>query len=409
MPQRERLTEKLIHTLPAPASGNCIYWDAPNAKGKGFTPGFGLRVTAAGARAFVLNYRTRSGRDRRLTIGSVPAWSLTAARTEAAALKRRVDIGEDPLGERHETRSAPTVAELCDRFVAEHMARKRPSTRRSYQAAVDEIRKGLGTRKVAEVSVDDVERLHRKITERAPYVANRTAAVASKMFNMAIRSGWRPDNPVRGLERNEEQKRQRYLTETELARLSAALAEHDDQQAANIIWLLLLTGARKHEVLAARWEAFDLDEGKWIKPSSHTKTRLEHHVRLSAPARQILARIRMEAGKANSDSPYVFPGRISGQHRINVKDVWAALRRTAKIAGARIHDLRHTYAATLASDGQSLLVIGALLGHTQTSTSARYAHLLDDPLRRATERAGARLAPRKKPGGEVVPIRGERR
>src|SRR6266542_1213223 len=109
MPERQRLIEKLIHTLPTPESGNCIYWDAPNAKGKDYTSGFGLRVTAAGARAFILNYRTRSGRDRRITIGSLPAWTLTGARIEAAALKRRVDMGEDPLGERNEARGAPTI------------------------------------------------------------------------------------------------------------------------------------------------------------------------------------------------------------------------------------------------------------------------------------------------------------
>jgi integrase len=404
MAMSERLTEKSAGALPAPDEGNRIYWDGPNSRGKDWTPGFGLRVTAAGARAFILNYRTRSGRDRRITIGSLPAWSLAAARTEAADLKRRIDMGEDPLADRQQTRDAPTMAKLCDRFVAEHVAKKRASTQRSYQAAVDEIRKALGTRKVAEVSVDDVERLHRKITERAPYVANRCAAVMSKMFNMAVRSGWRADNPVRGLERNEEQKRQRYLKPDELARLMAALAEHEDRQAAHIISLLLLTGARKNEVLSLRWRDLDLEEGKWIKPSAHTKTRREHHLDLGNDAVKLLRSIKSPAIREDG---YVFPGRIGGQHRINIKDVWVEVCKSARITGARIHDLRHTHASMLVSAGFSLPIVGAALGHTQPITTARYAHVRNDPLRAAANHVGSILAG-KRPG-KVVPFTGGRR
>jgi integrase len=397
MAAHERLTAKAVGALPAPAFGNRIFWDAPNSKAKDWTPGFGLRVTAGGARAFILNYRTRSGRERRLTIGSVPAWTLTGAREEAAALKRRVDMGEDPLGERQEQRDAPTMADLCDRFVTEHMTKKRESTKRSYEAAVGEVRKALGTRKVAEVSVDDVERLHRKITGRAPYVANRMAAVMSKMFNIAIRSKWRPDNPVKGLERNQEQKRERYLTAAELGRLTAALAAAEDRQAANVFSFLLLTGARVGETLAARWKDFDLDVCRWTKPSAHTKTKRPHVVPLSAESVELLASIKPDDAHGND---WVFPGRVPGEHRVNVKDAWADICRAASIAGLRIHDLRHSYASALAGDGASLLIIGALLGHTQTQTTQRYAHLLDDPLRQATNRVGA-IITKARNGGKV--------
>jgi integrase len=406
MAMSERLTEKSAGALPIPDKGNRIYWDAPNAKGKDHTPGFGLRITAGGARAFILNYRTRSGRERRITIGSLPAWSLMAAREEAAALKRRIDQGEDPLADRQETRDAPTMGELCDRFVTEHMAKKRPSTQRSYQAAVDEIRKALGTRKVAEVTVDDVERLHRKITERgAGYVANRTAAVMSRMCNMAVRSGWRSDNPVRGLERNEEQKRQRYLKPDELARLVGELANHPDRQAANIIHLLLLTGARSGEILSARWEDIDVEHGRWTKPSSHTKTKREHRLDLSDEAVKLLRSINKAAG--HPERGYAFPGRVGGQHRVNLKDAWTVLCKAAKITGARIHDLRHTHAALLASAGFSLPIIGAALGHTQAATTARYAHVHNDPLRVAANHVGSILAG-KRPG-KVVAFKGGRR
>ena len=224
------------------------------------------------------------------------------------------------------------------------------------------------------------------------------------MFNMAMRSKWRSDNPVKGLERNEEAKRQRYLKPDELIRLSAALAAHDDRQAANIIWLLLLTGARKMEVLSARWEDIDLDQNRWIKPIPHTKTKLEHHLDLGDDAVKLLRSIQKASG--DPERGYVFPGRIGGQHRINIKDVWADVCKGARLTGARIHDLRHTHASLLVSAGFSLPIVGAALGHTQPITTARYAHVRNDPLRAAANHVGSILAG-KKPG-KVVPFRGRR-
>jgi integrase len=266
----------------------------------------------------------------------------------------------------------------------------------------NDIRPAMKHLKVAEVTFSDVDDLHRKITKRgATYHANRVLALLSKMFNLSIRWGWRTDNPAKGIERNQEQKRNRYLSADELVRLTVALAEHHDQQAANIIRLLLLTGARRGEVQAARWEQFDLKAGIRLKPGSTTKQKTEHRVPLSAPARQLLRELWENA---SLDAEYVFPGRSDG-HRIEIKADWAALCKAAGITGARIHDLRHTYASLLASAGLSLPIIGALLGHTQPATTARYAHLLDDPLKQATERVGAILMP-SKPAGDVVPMKG---
>ena len=149
--------------------------------------------------------------------------------------------------------------------------------------------------------------------------------------------------------------------------------------------MLLLTGARRGEVQGARWDHFDLESGVWTKPGSTTKQKTVHRAPLSAPARQLLSDIR-----SNSDtrSEYVFPSRNS--HRVEVKRNWAAICRAAEIEDLRIHDLRHSYASLLASGGASLPVIGALLGHSQPATTARYAHLMDDPLR-LQQRASVRL------------------
>ncbi|MCC2651648.1 MAG: integrase [Microvirga sp.] len=190
----------------------------------------------------------------------------------------------------------------------------------------------------------------------------------------------------RGL-RNQEAKRHRYLTADELVRLTKALAQHPDKQAGNIFWLLLLTGARRGEVQSMRWDDLDLTAGVWTKPSSLTKQRALHRVPLSAPARQLLAELEAE----RDGTEFVFGGRF-GAHRVELKAAWTTLCKSARISNLRIHDLRHSFASQLVGAGFSLPVIGGLLGHSTPTTTHRYAHLADDPLRQATERVDAAIA-----------------
>jgi integrase len=259
--------------------------------------------------------------------------------------------------------------------------------------------------KVADVAFADTDGLHRKINARGtPYRANRVIALLARMFTMAIRWQWRTDNPCRAIERNQEHKRRRYLTADELARLTQALAGHRDQQAANIVRLLLLTGARRGEVLAARWTDFGAGFQIWSKPGATTKQKTEHQVPLNAPARQLLAELRPQVP---ADVEWLFPANgHAGGYRRDVKYAWQSLCATAGINGARVHDLRHTYASVLASAGHGLKIIGELLGHTQPGTTDRYAHLFDDPVRQATEHAGAILSGQL--SAEIVPIKGGR-
>jgi integrase len=389
-----QLTDRLVKALPAPARGNKVFFDSGGVKG------FGCRVTTSGSRAFVLRYRRRAdGQQRLFTIGSYPAWGVGAARDEAKRLKRAIDGGADPVGEMQDSRGAATVADLCSRFLADYVPRKRPATARDYRQQVNvDILPALGRVKVAALSHADVDAFHRKISARAPTHANRVLACLSKMFSLAIRWGWRADNPCKGIERNSENKRQRYLSGAELARLTAALVELRDQGAANVVRMLLLTGARRGELLAAKWSDFDLDAGVWTKPGSTTKQKTSHRVPLSQAACRLLTEMQRAA-----ESEWLFPARFT-PHRLDIDDAWGVLRKTADIHDVRLHDLRHTYASVLASSGLSLPIIGALLGHTTAQTTMRYAHLLDDPLRAATERASAIIAG--KPSAEVVPIKG---
>jgi integrase len=388
-----KLTDNLLRRLPTPARGNKITYDDA-------VKGFGVRTTAAGGRAFILNYRRKlDARERRYTIGSFPDWGTTAAREEAKRLKRAIDGGADPVGEQEENRAAATVADLCARFERDYLPRNRPTTQRVYRQQIQaDILPVLGRMKIAAVSHADIDGFHYRLGARAPTHANRTLAVLSRMFNLAVRWGWRSDNPCKGVERNQENKRHRYLTGAELSRLSAGLAKLDDKAAANAIRLLLLTGARRGELLAAKWTDIDLEAGVWTKPASTTKQAALHRVPLSAAAVQLLTKIRAQAG---DDAEWIFPAR-GGGHRPHINAAWIALRKATGIPDARLHDLRHTYASVLASAGLSLPVIGALLGHSTPVTTARYSHLADNPLRAATERASAILTG--KTSADIVPL-----
>jgi integrase len=390
-----RLTDRIVRGLPAPASGNRVYYDD-------LVRGFGCRCTAAGARSFVLNYRRKAdGLERRLTIGSVPEWTVASAREEAKRLKREIDGGADPVGANREARDAATVNDLCDRFTQEVIPRKRPLTQRDYRRHIAvAVRPALGRMKVTAVSYADVDAWHRKISARAPTQANRVLALLSGMFSMAIRWGLRADNPCRGIERNQEHKRQRYLTAPELARVTTALANMRDRGAADAIKLMLLTGARRGETLAARWRDIDLEAGVWVKPGATTKQKTTHRVPLSEAAVRLLAEMRAQAG---AEAELLFPAPVKAGHRTAIQEAWQELRTAADIPDVRLHDLRHSYASILASSGLSLPVIGALLGHSTATTTHRYSHLLDDPLRRATEVASAVIAG--KPPADVVPLR----
>jgi integrase len=406
MADKQHLTGAVVRRFPTPKSGKRIALDDE-------VVGFGVRVTAAGARSYVLRYTTRSGRERTFTIGDATVWRTTAARDEAKRLRQVVEAGGDPAGDIEDERAAPTVADLIERFEQEHLPRKRARTADDYRRSLRlYIRPALKNLKVADVTFSDIDRLHRRITAQgSPYQANRTIATASKMFALSIRWGMRERNPCRGIEKNTEYGRRRYLSPDELVRLTTALAKHPDKQAADILRLLLLTGARRGEVLAMRWADVDLTEGIWSKPPSSTKQKEHHQAPLSAPARLLLSEIRKRHAREHPKRPlpeFVFPSHSSAGHVVEIKKPWRHVTKAAAITGLRVHDLRHSFASQLASGGASLPLIGALLGHSNPSTTARYSHLFDDPQRAAVERVGSVITAAGKPA-PAPPVKLKRR
>ena len=228
-----KLTDASVKQLK-PASKTMIHWDAE-------VKGFGVRVTSGG-RAFILNYRA-SGIQRQLTIGSFPDWSTGQARERAKELKRRVDVGEDPMGDRHAARTAPTMNALADLYREVHLPRKRSAAGDDHMLVKD-ILPRVGNKKVQDISHADIAALHREIAKRAPYVANRVLSLLSTMFSIAVKRGMRSDNPVKGVEKMPEEKRERYLSSDEIARLMSTLDKHPGANA-DAIRLLLLTGSRR--------------------------------------------------------------------------------------------------------------------------------------------------------------------
>jgi len=386
----QRITQKLISKLSSPPSGNLIEYDSE-------IPGFGVRITAAGVVAFILNYRIL-GRERRYTIGRYPELTATAARERALQLRGRILDGHDPLEERERDRAEPTLGDLATQYLEQYAAHhKRPTSVRDDRHMIEKIIvPKLGKLRVKSIGKKDIESLHAAL-KTTPYRANRVLALLSKMFTLSTQWDLRADNPARGVPRFHEDRRERWLSEEEVRRFSNALDNYTDQNAANALRLLMLTGAREGEVLKADWAQFDLKRGIWTKPSHHTKQKKIEHVPLSGAAIALL-----KGMKPKGSSGPLFPG-AAGDSRVTLRRPWLQACKAAGLAEAvevkgkkgllkryrpnvRIHDLRHTYASHLVSAGESLQIVGRLLGHTQPQTTARYAHVADEALRNATER-----------------------
>jgi integrase len=380
----EKLSKTVVERIKADDQ-DVVVWDDT-------LHGFGVRVKPSGVRSYIIQYRNRNtSASRRLTIGQHgPLLTFDQAKKQARALLADAVRGEDPVEIRKTARRAPSVADLAADYLERHaVPKKRPNSVRDDRAMLDNIiLPKLGAKKVDAIGRRDVEAIQVAMKDR-PYQANRVLSLLSKMFNLAVAWKWRLDNPVKGIQRYEEQRRERWLSDEELRRLCAVLDEHPNTRAANAVRLQLLTGARLGEVLTSRKEDFDLHRGIWTKPSHQTKQKRTEHLPLSAQALALIASI---IETSNPHSPFLFPGNKPGQPIREIKKFWSAVMRRAGIMNYRRHDNRHTYASHLVSSGLSLEIVGRLLGHITTTATKRYAHLADYPLRAATDRFGSKIA-----------------
>lgn len=388
---RVRLTKKLVDDIQVPEKGQTFTWDAE-------LPGFGVRTTSTGAKAWIVQMRVRGGKERRMTVALCTKVPIDKARLEARKLLAAADLGQDPAEQRKDARTVkpdtnPLFSEFAERWVNEVVARRnRPGTVKHRRLLLkNHVLPHLGEKRLTEIGRRQIEEMHHAVSEQFPVAANRAVSVVSAIFSAAVRWGLLESNPASDIGRNREEGRERFLTPEELTRLQAALDASPAQDSADVIRLLILTGARVGEVLGMRWEQLDFDAAVWSKPAATTKQNKTHRVPLSPMAVAVLRKRqeppRKAARRPARASEWVFPGREGPDSPMTtVRTFWAAVCKRAGIKAVRIHDLRHTFASLLVSSGESLPVVGALLGHTQAKTTSRYAHLLDDPLRRAAAR-----------------------
>ena len=400
---RRKITKNSIMSV-ALGEADRFLWDTDLA-------GFGLKVTPAGARVYVVQYRA-ARRLRRYTIGRHGSpWTPEAARREAARLLGIIARGDDPAQAKETAKAEPTFAAFAERYMADHAAlHKKPSTVKDQRSLLRcHLVPAFGRLRLSAITPQLIERLQRKMaaTQRR---ANYARDVLAAMFTRAAEWELVPEgfNPARRVRKFKEPRgRERFLSHEELARLGIALGTAETagwSPAAAIagLRLLIFTGARKSEILGLHWRMVEFERALLRLPDSKTGEKV---IYLSAPALQLLAELPRIAG-----NPHVLPGERSGRHLVNVEKTWRRVRHDAGLDDVRLHDLRHSFAAIGAGAGLGLPVIGALLGHTESATTQRYAHLAADPVRAANEAIGRRIAAALagNDSGTIVPLAGPR-
>lgn len=377
-----KLTKRQVESIVPLKDQETFVWDSE-------LKGFGLRIFPTGRRTYFVQYRNQFGRTRRKKIGVHGVVTAEQAREKAKMILGDVARGDDPSHNHQQSKKQMSLQDLVRDYMELYAkVNKRPkSLKNDSHMLTAIILPKLGLLMLNEITCHELQKLHQTLKD-TPYLANRVRALLSKMFNLAKDWGWMEDNPALSIEKYLEEKRDRWLNDKELEKLWSVLDRYPAQFTAYVFKLLLLTGARKGEALNATWDQFDLKKGIWTKPAHLTKQKRKEHLPLSEQAVSVLFQLKSLNVEC---SPFLFPGKVEGKPLQEIKTFWKTILKEAGIKNLRIHDLRHTHASHLVSSGLSLSIVGKLLGHTQASTTQRYAHLADEPLRAATEVFGRKV------------------
>ena len=414
----QRISKRTVNNLKP---GN-IVWDS-------VVTGLAVRCQQK-ARIFTLKYRF-AGRQRWYSIGKHGSpWTVDSARTEAKRLLGLVADGVDPAEVKDYESKDITVSALCEMYLAEAptlILKRKKRPKKASTIAIDRsnidshIKPLIGKRPIRSITKTDVERMQqdivagktatkgaktkprgRAVVKGGPGTAARSVKVLGAVYTYAIeKKGLLKENPVNGVVVAETKSRERFLTTEELARLGNSLdacqKEGVNPTAIAAIRALIFTGARKSEILGLRWKWCDFERRQIRLPESKTDAKT---IPLGAPALDLLSSLPRIQG-----NPFVFPATSGDGHFIGLRKVWGNIRARAGLDDVRIHDLRHSFASVAVAGGDSLYLVGKVLGHRQAKTTEKYAHLSDDPVLAVAERAANTIAAAMKGGGgEVVSL-----
>jgi integrase len=396
-----KLTKRVVDAIE-PGDKDVWKWDDE-------LRGFGMRVKPSGVKSYMIQYRNKEGATRRSTIGRHGVLTPDQARSEARQLLAAIGRGEDPAARRKAERSAPTMNDLMDRYLEEHVqVHNRPTTILEVERLVRRhIRPSLGHMKASSVSRSDVIKLHGSM-KGTPRQANFVLSVLSKLFNLAEAWEIRPDgsNPCRHVQRYKENKRERFLSDAELVSIHHVMRAMEEQQilpsvVLNAIRLLALTGCRLGEIRRLRWEDVDFENGCLSLPDTKTGPRL-HSIGAHSLA-------LLDALPRTDGSPWVFCGTdpTAALRKERLEKAWQKIRKAANIEDIRLHDLRHTVGTYAGQAGANAFLVRDKLGHKTTAMTDRYVNRDANPLRKLSDQVENRIAAAMGggSGAKVMPIR----
>ena len=374
---KKLLTQAIVSSTTCPS--NVKKLDLFDTKTRGLL----LEIRTSGGRTYYLRYRDSRGITRQLRLANEKDVSLSQVRTLADKARNRIAMGEDPIEQRRVARAIPTFSQFIDEMYLPHVK----TYKRSWDTDVSLLRNHLlprfGKRHLDEITRQDIVKMHadRKAAGAAAGSANRLLIMMRYIFNLAMR--WEVPgikvNPCAGVPLLEvNNKKERYLSEEEARRLYEAVCKSENTMLQYIVPMLILTGARKREVLDAKWEDFDFDRRLWRIPT--TKLGKPRHVPLSDGVMNLLSGMERKGD-------WVFANPKTNKPFVSIFCAWNTARTKAGLSDVRVHDLRHSFASLLINSGRSLYEVQKLLGHTQVKTTQRYAHLAPETLLAASNAA----------------------
>lgn len=381
LPRKFNFTRQRLDALPTPTGQRSYFYDLK-------VRGLALAVAPTGKKTFVL-YRKIQGRPERITIGAYSDLSIDQARSRAEEMNATIALGQNPADDKRRIRDESTFAELFQTYL-EHHSKLHKRTWRADQQMFDKYLSGWGTRRISRIRKMDVSLLHGRIGRIAPYSANRVIELLHAIFAKAREWDWQGQNPVTGVTPFPEEKRERFLSAGEMQAFFAALDSEPNAMLKDFFLVCLLTGARRGNVQAMRWEELDLAQAIWTIPAEKSKNGKPMSVTLSPWAVKIL-----DTRKSAATSEWVFPSRWSDRktpHLSQPTNAWKKLLKRAEIADLHIHDLRRTLGSWQAAQGTSLQIIGKSLGHSSLAATQVYARLNLDPVRVSVDKAIASMA-----------------